>query len=96
LLCLFCFVIFQKSDEKIAPKDFDKKKRYRNTIYKICGWGIVVSIALIGLGIALDSAPFSTYSTFIFETTALLFFGNSWLLKGSVNWKNDSNILLKK
>ena len=92
----FCFVIFQKSDEKIAPKDFDQKKRYRNTIYKVCGWGIVISIALIGLGIALDTAPFSTYSTFIFETTALLFFGNSWLLKGSVNWKNDSNILLKK
>ena len=97
---VFCFVIFQRSDDKIAPKDFDDKKRYRNKIYKICGWGIVISIALIGLGLGFKHIypynAYSTYSTFIFETTALLFFGNSWLLKGTVNWEQSGNTILEK
>jgi heme A synthase len=96
---IFCFVIFQKSDKDISPSHFDKKKKLRNRIYKICGWGIVVSIVMIAactlyekyVGVTL----FTKYSTFIFETTALLFFGNSWLLKGSVKWKTDDNKLLR-
>lgn len=97
---VFCFVIFQKSDADIKPSEFDKKKKLRNRIYKICGWGIVVSIIMIGTCTLYEEYIgknlFTKYSTFIFETTALLCFGNSWLLKGSVKWKNDDNELLRK
>jgi len=97
---LFCFVIFQKSDEGVSKANFDSKKILRNRIYTFCGWGIVVSIVLIAFGFFYEqqygATTFTTYSTFIFETTSLLFFGNSWLLKGSVNWKNINNKWLSK
>ena len=97
---IFCFVIFQKSDKDLKPSEFDEKKKLRNRIYKICGWGIVVSIMMIAACTLYEKyvaiTTFTKYSTFIFETTALLCFGNSWLLKGSVNWKNDDNELLRK
>ena len=97
---IFCFVLFQKSDEGLSPTHFDKKKLLRNKIYTFCGWGIVISIVLIASGFIYelkhDPNIYSTYSTFIFESTALLFFGNSWLLKGSVNWKNSKNKWLSK
>lgn len=98
---IFCFVIFQKSDEGFVPAEFPEKKKLRNHIYKICGWGIVLSILMIA-GCTLyeyltdSQTTFTKYSTFIFETTALLCFGNSWLLKGSVNWKHSDNAVLRK
>lgn len=96
----FCLKIFQESDEGETEGNFDYKKKRRNKIYKTCGWGIVVSIILIGASTIYENAyganTFTTYSTFIFETTALLFFGNSWLLKGSLNWKDMNGSILKK
>lgn len=97
---IFCFVIFQKSDENVSPSHFDKKKKIRNRIYTFCGWGIILSIVMIGACTLWENGhiptKFTQYSTFIFETTALLCFGNSWLLKGSVKWKTDDNMLLRK
>lgn len=97
---LFCFKIFQESDEELSPSEFDEKKLLRNKIYTFCGWGIVGSIVMIAIGFVWEmkfgANTFTTYSTFIFETTGLLFFGNSWLLKGSLNWKKTDNIILKK
>ena len=96
---IFCFVIFQKSDEGFVPTHFPEKKKLRNRIYKLCGWGIVFSILMIA-GCTLYEkyiavTTFTTYSTFIFETTALLCFGNSWLLKGTVNWKDSDSTILR-
>lgn len=97
---VFCFVIFQKSDKDLIPSHFDKKKLLRNRIYKFCGWGIVGSILMIAACTLYEKyfaiTTFTKYSTFIFETTALICFGNSWLLKGSLNWKNTDNTLLRK
>lgn len=98
---IFCFVIFQKSDKDIETPEskFDKKKKTRNTIYKSCGWGIVASIVMIAVGFLYEKyvGPngFTAYSTFIFETTALLCFGGSWLLKGSADWKYSDNKVLR-
>ncbi len=96
----FCLKIFQESDAGLTELNFDDKKKFRNKIYKTCGWGIIISIIIIACCTIYEknyqATSFTTYSTFIFETTALLFFGNSWLLKGTVNWKNLNNPILKK
>jgi cytochrome bd-type quinol oxidase subunit 2 len=93
---IFCLKIFQKSD--LDNPDPTKKER-RNAIYKACGIIIIASIVAIAT-IAIydyktdrDNFP---YSTFIFETTSLLPFGFSWLLKGSVNWPNSKSRMVAK
>lgn len=87
---LFCLVFFQTPDEPPANNDEFIKLKRRQRFYKICGWGIAVSIASIALcNFVLDkyfSGWFLTFSTIIFETTALWFFGSTWLLKGSKYW----------
>lgn len=95
---VFCLYFFQKSDKKQEGKPISEeealKKSRRNLYYKICGWGILISLACIGL-IALlgdDSASdnqFLIYSTLIFETTSLFFFSTSWLLKSSEFWNKN-------
>lgn len=53
-----------------------KQKKIRNIIYRICGIGMIASLALIII-------PVSFYAkTFIIEALALSFFGISWLVKG--------------
>ena len=92
---IFCFVFFQKPDSDIST---DLKKIRRNKFYKFCGWAIVVSIAFIGYFFIFgrpQSIPFINYSTLIFETTSLLFFGSSWLLKGSLDWPRSKHKLIR-
>lgn len=86
---LFCLWFFQKPDAIYTqPEDIIKFKR-RQRFYKICGWGIIISIVCI----ACFSSPKTNkqgllqYTTFIFETTSLWFFGSAWLVKGSLFWK---------
>ena len=89
---IFCMKIFQDSD---LGEPIDDKKLRRNKTYKICGYFIIASIVGIAVCAIWDSLDFQ-YSTIIFETTALLPFGFSWLLKGSVNWPKSKNPVLKK
>jgi len=92
---IFCFKIFLKADEPDCNK---AKKWRRNFTYKLCGWVIVGSIAAIfGFRIydRINHTNVFPYHTFVFETTALVFFGISWLLKGSLLWKNSKVPVLK-
>lgn len=98
LFSVFCLNFFQNSDkeqdgEVLSPEEKEKKKR-RNIYYKFCGYGIIISVLLIG-GIAIlecynkqlvEANLFLKYSTLIFETTSLFFFSTSWLLKSSDFW----------
>ncbi len=82
---IFCLHFFQKPDEDYVGEALKKFKR-RQRIYKICGWAIVVSIAMIGLLSFVIKPPevgLFIYSTFIFETTSMWAFGVAWLIKGS-------------
>ncbi len=92
---IFCLKIFQQPDEN---KAIDQMKRRRNAVYKFCGWGIAISIGCIAI-ITVYNAVFKTnifpYSTLVFETSSLLFFGFSWLLKGSLHWP-QSNSKIKR
>ncbi|MEO6254798.1 MAG: hypothetical protein ABIO79_15920 [Ferruginibacter sp.] len=89
---IFCMKIFQDAD---LGEPVDDKKVRRNKTYKICGYIIMASIAGIAICAIWDSLDFP-YSTIIFETTALLPFGFSWLLKGSVNWPGSKYKVLQK
>jgi hypothetical protein len=83
---VFCFIIFQDDDSGLAKEKFDDKKKNRNRFYKRCGVTILASLAMIGLiTVYSGSLPhiIATYYTIFFETTALLAFGSSWLLKGT-------------
>lgn len=81
---LFCLYFFQKPDA-IYTGEEEMKFRRRKRIYKICGWGILTSIIIIALFnfVIKPEHGFLVYSTFIFETTSLWFFGAAWLIKGS-------------
>lgn len=92
---IFCLKIFQELDD---VKQSAKKER-RNTVYKICGYIIVTSILSIG-AITLynhktDSDIWPDY-IYWFETTSLIPFGISWLLKGSVSWPKSKNKIKRK
>ncbi len=93
---IFCMKIFQDSD---LGEPIDDKKRRRNKTYKICGYIIIASIigiAAVAIYDRINGKNNFPYSVIIFETTALLPFGFSWLLKGSVNWVRSKNKVLKK
>ncbi len=87
---IFCLYFFQKPDRIYTSSNDKLKWNRRKLLYKICGWGIAVSIIMIALFnfvIHYDKGLFA-YTTFIFETTSLMFFGTAWLVKGSLVWKS--------
>ncbi|HVM89473.1 MAG TPA: hypothetical protein VMT76_14900 [Puia sp.] len=87
---IFCLCFFQKPDKPYIEPTQQKKFRRRQRIYKFCGWGIAVSIVMIAVfsfGIKHKNGLLC-FSTFIFETTSLWFFGTAWLIKGSEIWKD--------
>lgn len=72
LLAYNSYFLFTKTNGELT-----KKKKIRNTIYKVCGIGMVASfVALLPLTLFHVSC-----ATWIVETVALMFFGVSWLTK---------------
>ena len=86
---LFCLHFFQKPDGIYTGEEQLKFLR-RKRIYKICGWGILISIIMLAVFnfVIKPTEGIWVYSTFIFETTALWCFGTAWLIKGSLVLKN--------
>jgi hypothetical protein len=82
ILAYISFFLFTKSKGEIT-----KQKIIRNTIYRICGVVIFVSILLIalyGFVAAKDGTLSKLKPIFWLETIALLAFGISWLVKGEL------------
>lgn len=94
-----CFETFHRADNQMLTTNQLHKKEYRNKWYTICGCGIVVSIVIIGLIAIIDdetkNIAATYYTTTIFETTSLLFFGSSWIIKGSQYWADSKYKILK-
>lgn len=70
VLAIFVFTLGQENqtgDQKSVVNE--------NNIYKFCGYGIIVCLAMV---------PLDTfyYSTITFEAIALFLFGSAWLIKG--------------
>lgn len=57
-------------------KDGTRNKHIKNIIFKICGIGMLASLALMVIPVEFFA------KTFIVEAIALTFFGISWLVKG--------------
>lgn len=88
---IFCSVIFQKPDRHEV---IDDKKRRRNRIYRTCSYIMILSISAM-VFIALFKNLDFPYSTLLFESTTLIPFGISWLLKGSYHWPHSKYDVFK-
>ena len=88
-LIVFSLFLFTKS----APgKPLTPRKRERNAAYRICGWAMVLAIALIGVYYLTggDSSPLAAYNpVFWLEAIAVGAFGISWLIKGEAMLKDE-------
>ena len=63
-------------------KQFTKgSHRRRNTIYRICGWSMLMFMAIIGIGYILN---FPGYTTMICETGMLWAFSVAWIIKSGI------------
>lgn len=79
ILCIFCFYVFQKKDEKET-----NMRKIRRKIYKICGSVMLISIVTILLATKLFPGPFVDESRVVFycESAALFAFGVAWFVSG--------------
>jgi hypothetical protein len=85
VLALTSLLLFTKSN---APEPSIKKLR-RNACYKLCGWAILLCVALIGAYNLIGKFDESLYTkigaynpVFWLEAGAVVFFGIAWLVKG--------------
>ena len=70
-----------------------ERKKVRNTIYRICGWGMIGLLALLVLFV-LVNAP--NWLVMVLEILLLHLFGFAWLVKGEFfpcfNDKEEANV----
>jgi hypothetical protein len=80
-LAYFSLVLFRKTN---PAKQMTARKKQRNVVYTICGYTILVCIALIAVCFSFfaHSALQSAQPVFWLESAAVLAFGISWLTKG--------------
>jgi hypothetical protein len=87
----FSLIQFTKTNK---PGPVGQQKEKRNTVYKICGWVIVICITAIALISFVDDwyARMKRFKpTFVLETVALIAFGFSWLVKGETIFRDKKN-----
>jgi len=71
---------------KTGNKEPTRNKKIRNTIYRICGIGMLVSILVAGAINFLFHVPFLLYAG---EGLGLEFFGIAWLVKGATIFRDS-------
>lgn len=95
-LAYISMAIFTKSKEGDTPAG---RKKRRNRVYRICGWTMVISIALIGVYYVVPDTIYEAVKVirpvFVLEAFAVIAFGVSWLTKGAAipvfnDMKSDS------
>jgi hypothetical protein len=91
LLAFISIVLFTKSHPGTKKSDYPEKKRTRNSIYVVCGIIIIICISLIAIISTFNILHIFTFINVInpvywLETTALVSFGISWLVKGEIGF----------
>lgn len=87
-LAFFSLVLFRKTDPTRKPT---RAKEQRNVVYTVCGYTILVCLALVAV-VALmssDSPVKRLDPVFWLEATAIVAFGLSWLTKGEAILKDE-------
>ncbi len=74
LIALNSILMFTKSDGEMTDR-----KKIRNRIYRICGYGMIAVEAAFLLTRIIQG---ETYLTMIYEIILLILFGFAWLVKG--------------
>lgn len=88
-LAYFCLALFCKTD---PSKPMTRQKVWRNRVYTICGYLILLCIGLLAAygqwlrGTAIDRLD----PVFWLESVAVITFGLSWLVKGEALLSDDS------
>ncbi len=81
-LAMMSLFLFTKSNK---PKEEQTdEKQTRNTVYKVCGAIMLISIVIIAISKPVLKVDDKSQITFWFETVALIAFGISWLTKGEM------------
>jgi len=98
-LAIMSLVFFTKKHPSTDIKSFDgslTQKGKRNIVYKVCGWVMIASLAIMGIyfisGYRFKKIPF----IFIFESIAVIAFGISWLTKGQTLWPDGEHYITRK
>ncbi len=96
-LAYFSLCLFTKSDPDKKPS---QEKLQRNIVYRVCGYVILLAIALIALGgliQKLELLPEATLSTIVsldpvfwLESIAIVAFGVSWSVKGEAILRDET------
>jgi hypothetical protein len=71
-------------------RPLERRKKWRNVIYRFCGYAIIVCIVLLGL-VAIPSLKNPVehlHPVFWLESVAVVAFGFSWLVKGETLLKD--------
>ena len=86
-LAYFCLALFRKTD---PSKAMTARKIIRNRIYAVCGYLILLCIALLAAyGLLLQGTVIAQWRpVFWLEATAVVAFGFSWLVKGEALLKD--------
>ncbi len=83
MLAYFSLVLFTKTDPRVPATP---QKQRRNQVYRVCGYVILLAIALIALlpllPMGAQSALEAIDPVFWLESVAVVVFGVSWFVKG--------------
>jgi hypothetical protein len=99
-LAIVTLAYFPKTDRPKTIKPGAKKtaKAKRNMVYRICGWTMLASVALLLVYfLLLDAGTIKTDFpvVFVLETIAIEAFGISWLTKGETLLPDGEHYMAK-
>ena len=97
-LAIMSLVYFPKTSATSTKKKGKlTQKAKRNRVYKICGWIMVASLAVLGVYFIfhkkIDLGAFPI--VYVFETIAVEAFAVSWLTKGETLWPDGQHYMVK-
>ena len=98
-LAFISLYYFQKTninDVRLIDEQKKKQKAKRNMVYRICGWTMLICVALMILYFAIDPPSLrNTPVVFALETVAVEAFGISWITKGQTLWPDGEHYMKK-